>query len=227
MLFLVDFMNFIKGTIKASPFVGVFAALSDEVLLVPHSVLEKEIKGAGEKLGVRVVKCSIANSSLIGVLGRLFGNKLIVPEIIEKMEIEELERNDVEVMVLKEVMALGNLVALNGNAGIVSPLLGKHRAKEIEEFFGVPMESSLVAGSELAGAALAVTNKGFIVHQNINEKELKGLEKLFKVRGSPTTANYGDRFIGNDVIPNSKGAIVGEMTTPFEMMRIDEGLSGE
>ena len=220
-------MNFIKGTIKASPFVGVFAALNEEILFVPYSVQEKEVKGIEAKLEVAVIRCSLANSSLIGVLGKTLGKKMAVPEIVENREIKELERNGIEVLKLKGVMALGNLVALNGNGGIASPLLQEKQVKELSDFFDVKIKQGRVAGSELVGAAVVVTNKGFIVHQGITELEHKSLEKLFKVKGGPTTANYGDRFIGNDIVANSKGAIVGEMTSPFEMMRIDEALTGD
>ena len=72
-------MNFIKGTIKASPFVGVFAALNEEILFVPYSVQEKEVKGIEAKLEVAVIRCSLANSSLIGVLGKTLGKKMAVP----------------------------------------------------------------------------------------------------------------------------------------------------
>ena len=220
-------MNIIKGTIKASPFVGVFASLSEEVLFVPHSVQDKEIRNMEARLGTAVVKCSLANSALIGVLGKVLGSKIAVPEIAEAIEIKELERNGIEVLKVRGVMALGNLIALNGNAGIASPLLHTNQVKEIRDFFGIKIKQARVAGSDLVGAALVVTNKGFIVHQGITEIEHKSLEKLFKVRGNPTTANYGDRFVGNDVIANSNGAIVGEMTSPFEMMRIDEALTGD
>jgi len=220
-------MNIIKGTIKASPFVGVFAALSEEILFVPHSVQDKEIKGIEAKLGVEVVKCALANSSLMGVLCKAFGKRIVVPEIAEGTEIRDLEKQGIEVLKLRGVMALGNLVAFNRNAGIASPLMHESQVREMGEFFGIKIRQGRVAGSDLVGAAMVVTNKGFIVHQGINESELKQLEKLFKVRGNPTTANYGDRFIGNDIIANSKGAIVGEMTSPFEMMRIDEALTGD
>ena len=220
-------MNFIKGTIRASPFVGVFACLTDKTLFVPHSVQDKEIKDIEGKLDVAVVKCSLANSTLIGVLGKAIGNRIAVPEIADAREIRDMERNGVEVLKVGGVMALGNLVALNGKAGIASPLLREKQVRELQDFFGVKIKQERVSGSDLVGAAVVVTNKGFIVHQSITETEHKSLEKLFKVRGIPTTAKYGDRFIGNDVVANSSGAIVGDMTTPFEMMRIDEALTGD
>jgi len=45
----------------------------------------------------------------------------------------------------------------------------------------------------------------------------------FKVKGIPATANYGDRFIANSVIANSKGTATGANTSGPEMARIDEG----
>ena len=220
-------MNFIKGTIKASPFVGVFAALSEDFIFAPHGIQEKEAKDIERKLGAEMIKCSIANSALIGVFGKALGNKIALPEIAGDDEVRLLEKSGIDVIRLKGVLALGNLLALNSKGGIASPLIEGAQLKELRDFFGIKIITGQVAGSDLSGAGLVVTNKGFIVHQNTNEKELKSLEKLFGVKGTPTTANYGDRFVGNDVIANSKGAVVGKMTTSFEMMRIDEALTGD
>ncbi|MEK6902504.1 MAG: hypothetical protein AABX02_02875, partial [archaeon] len=54
--------------------------------------------------------------------------------------------------------------------------------------------------------------------------EMEQLEAIFKVPGMTTTANYGDAFIGNSVLVNKHGGVVGERTSGPELARIDEGL---
>ena len=219
-------MEIIKRTIKGSPFVGVFSVITDAVGLFPKYVEKKEIKGIEDILGVEVIRTNIANSSLLGVFIAGVGKKFIVPNIAEEREIEYLEEAGLKVKKI-DASALGNLVALNENACIVSPLIESGETKEIKKFFRINYYQRRVAGNDLPGSSTVVTNKGFIVHPNVSEKEYKELKKLFNVHGTATTANYGDPFVGNDVVANSNGAIVGLYTSGHELIRIDEGLRGD
>ena len=84
-----------------------------------------------------------------------------------------------------------------------------------------------IGGSDLIGSLCVASNKGFIVSPSVTKKEFKIIEKALKVKGTSATANYGDKFVGNSVIANSKAVIVGSLTSGHELNRIDEGLSGE
>ncbi len=221
-------MNFSRATIRSSPYVGVFCSATDEFALVPHSIQTKEQKLIGEKLDVRTVRTSIGNSGLLGVLAKGLGGKLVVSSLIEDAERRQLEKEGIELLVLGEnFTATGNLIAVNSKAGVASPLFSDQTVKRIGGFFGVKFEKMVVAGSELAGACITVTNKGLITNPNISEKDFGRLEALFGVKGRATTANYGDLFVGNSVIANSKGVIAGEKTSGIELSKIDEGLRGE
>ncbi|AJF60623.1 MAG: translation initiation factor IF-6 [Candidatus Diapherotrites archaeon] len=220
-------MHFLKKTIRGSPFVGVFAVASEDFFLVPFSIEKKELAGIEEKLGAKVVKASLASSPLLGVLSVMLGKMIALPETVIEEEVAFLERHGMQAKKLEGIHALGNLIAVNENGGIASPLIGKKTVEGLEKFFGVHFSRMTVAGSNLAGAATTVTNKGFIVHPNIKQDEFRELEKIFGVRGQPTSANYGDKFIGNDIVANSKGALIGEFTTSYEVLRINEGLSGD
>ncbi len=220
-------MEFLKTNITGSPFVGIFCAVSEKFAIIPTLVNKKEEQKIEEILQVKVIKTTLANSSLLGALSVMFEDKIAVPSIVEESEKRELQKQGLEVKEIKGQAALGNLVTLNKNAGIASTLLSAKSIHDISEFFGVKILQKDVAGTNLAGSAIELTNKGFIVHPNIKAKELEGLKKTFGVHGVPTTANYGDRFIGNDVVANTKGALVGSITTSFEMIRIDEALRNE
>lgn len=219
-------MDILKTNINSSPFLGVFCSASEKFALVPFSTSKKQIHEIEQKLGVKAVQTSMGNSSLIGVLSVLFEDKIVLSEIVEENEKEHLQKNGLKIKQLKGHLAIGNMVSLNKNGGIASRSLSKKEVKALEDFFGVKLVQKDIAGSNLAGSAIAVTNKGFIVHPNVKEKEFLEIKKIFKVDGNPTTANYGDRFVGNDVVANSKGALIGSITTTFEMIRIDEALRG-
>jgi translation initiation factor 6 len=219
-------MRIEKTSLRGSPFIGVLGAVTEKIALLPRNTTRKEVKMVEDVLGVQVIKTSIASSDLIGALVK--GNKkgFVVGEIIEEKELNELEDFGVKVKVVKGFNALGNLIALNDFGGIISPLINGKALKEIEKFFKVKFVKTSIANSEVSGASIAVSNKGFIVNPNVNKKEFKLIEKVFKVKGQASTANYGDVFVGNDVLANSKGVLVGNQTSGFELIRIDEGFRG-
>ncbi|MAG18318.1 MAG: translation initiation factor IF-6 [Candidatus Diapherotrites archaeon] len=220
-------LNFERVNLRSSPYVGIFGIATDEFVLVPNSVLPKELKKIETELEVKSIKANLGGTSLLGILATGFDNKLVVSSIVEKHEIETLEKEGFEVLQIGGYTATGNLVALNNNGGIASTLFSEKVVGELEDFFGVKFKVMNIAESDVIGACVTVTNKGFIAHPNINENDFKELEKVFGVKGEATTANYGDLFVGNSVLANSKGVIVGELTSGIELSKIDEGLRGE
>jgi translation initiation factor 6 len=222
-------MNFAKGTIKNSPYMGVFATVTDEVAIVPFSITEKEEKTIEKTLEVEVIKASIGETAMIGILAKGLGKKIAVSSLAENHEIKALEHKGIEAIKIDAggFTSTGNLICMNYKAGIASQLLGKKNIEKISKFFKIKFKTRTIAGSELVGAAATVTNKGFICNPNIKPKEFKELQKIFGTHGKPTTANFGDLFVGNSVIANSKGAIAGENTSGIEMLKIDEGLRGD
>jgi len=215
-----------KQTIRGSPFVGVLAIATESVSIVPKGMEKKELNALGETLDVDAIQATIANSPLIGSLAKALGKKMVVPEIVERKEVEFLESQGLKVKTIDGIAALGNLIALNENGMLLSPSIEKRQQKEIERFFGIPAQSFTIAGSDLVGSGITCTKQGFIAHPKILQKEFNALKKLFCVSGKATSVNYGDAFVGNSVLANAYGALVGTNTTPSELLRIDEGLGG-
>ncbi len=210
--------------LHGSPYIGVFCAASDRYALVPHFIDQKENKRIGETLNVDVIPTSIGNSFLNGVLSRGLGNKFCVASDIQDNEIDHLKSNGIHIHVLKEISAVGNLLCMQKNAGIISPTISLDEKKDLEEFFGIPLHAMLIGKSELAGSSLVATEKGFLANPRASVEQLEMLEKLFRVAGMTTTANYGDPYVGNSVLANAFGTMVGERTSGPELARIDEGL---
>jgi translation initiation factor 6 len=216
-----------KKTIKGSPFIGIFASVTEKIGLFPLQLEEKEIKKMEEFFEIEIIQTSIAGSSLIGSFVKGNSKGFVLPETAEEKEIKFLEEQGIKVKKINGLTALGNLIALNDFGGIISPLIEKNNFNEIKKFFGIPFMHTVVANSEVVGSCVVATNKGFVLHPEIKEKELKEIESLFKVKGMPSTANYGDPFVANDLLANSKGVLIGEYTSNAEMLMIDEGLRGD
>ena len=173
------------------------------------------------------MKTNLGQTSLTGILSTGIKKKIVVSNITENDEIKKLEKEGIEIMVLEGLTSTGNLIAVNKNGGIVSPLIKEKPVKDLGDFFKVKLEKMRIADNEVPGASITVTNKGFICHPNISEKDFSKLEKVFGVKGMATTANYGDLFVGNSVIANTNGVMVGSLTSGIELGKIDEGLRGE
>ncbi len=220
-------MRIEKLSLNGSAFIGVFGAVTEKIGLFPHNLSPKEEKKIRDVLELEVVKCSVAGTRLIGAMVKGNSRGFIVPESAEKTEIRALEEKGLKVKAVEGLNALGNLVALNDFGCIVSPLLPGKKKKEIESFFRLTAAQESVAKNEVAGASVVATNRGFLVNPNADREEFKLIEQTFKVPGAAATANYGDVFVANDVLANSKGVLIGSQTSGHEIIRIDEGLRGE
>lgn len=219
-------MKIIKKTIRSSPYIGVFGTATEKCVLLPTTIHHKEEKGIREAFNAETIKTTIACSPLIGVLTIGNMNGFIASEIAEEKEIESLNALGIRIKKIDTVATIGNMVEVNDSRGICSNSLPKKTREEIEKFLKVELKTVQVSGTEVTGASIVLTNKGFIANPCISQKEFREIEKWTGLKGKTTTANMGDSFLGNSVIANSHGAAVGEFTTGYEIIRIDEGLNG-
>jgi putative translation initiation factor eIF-6 len=210
--------------IRDSPYIGVFCMITEDVALVPKDIKKKELEKI-KKFDAEIIKANVADSILLGVLMAGTGTRFIVPELLSREEEELFSSKGLEVLQLGN-KAYGNLISMNSNGGIVSTAIEKKDFGKIKRFFGTKLLHKKLSCTELTGSSLVVTDSGFIVNPGISSSEFSLLKKLFRVNGAATTANYGDSFVGNGVLANSKAAFVGSYTTGTELIRIDEGLRG-
>lgn len=210
-----------------SPYVGIFCVVTERVALFPlRHMAQKELHRVEELLGVEVVRTNLANSALLGSLAIGNSQGFVVSDIVEEHEIDSLQKSGLMVKRIPSISAIGNLVEINDAKALCSAVLPEAIRDEIGKFLRVEIKTACIAGSDLIGANLVATNRGFIINPNASAKEFSMVEKYFGLQGTTATANYGDVFIGNDVAANTNAAIVGSYTTGFELSRIDEGLHG-
>jgi len=219
-------LEIIKKTVKGSPYIGVFTIITNEIGLFPVDTSDEDIAEIEKLLKIRIIKSTLANCSLNGVLSTGIGKKIAITGMATETEIAKLENEGLEVKAVPHVTAIGNLIALNKNGGVASPILSNKTLELLQDFFEISIEKLKIADNEVPGASITTTNKGFIAHPNIKDKDYERLKKIFNVYGTTTTANYGDPFVGNSVIANDTAVIVGAQTSGHELIRIDEGLRG-
>ena len=107
---------------------------------------------------------------------------------------------------------------------MVHPDIKNKTVKEIEDVLGVPVTKGTIGGLKTVGMSAVVTGKGLLCHPKSSDEELRVLEKVFGVPVMIGTVNHGSPVIGSGLVANSKGAIIGNLTTGIEMGRIEEAL---
>ena len=211
--------------LTGNPNLGVYISVTDEIAIVPLNlpmVMENSIE---EALEVEVIRNSIAGSNLAGALS--VGNSkgfIVSPYTVDK-EIECLKSNGINVAKIPDkYTAVGNIIALNDNGAIATPLLSDTSVKIIEDLLELKVERFSIANSNIIGSLATVTNKGALLHPETTIEEIKVIEEVFKVPADIGTVGRGIPLVGACSIANSSGAIVAENTTGPEMARIEESL---
>jgi len=215
-------MRIDKGTINASPFVGIFAVVTERIALLPYAVVPKEQVKFKELFDVEIIKTKLADSSLLGVMCAGISDRFVVSELALDSEIEMLKQAGLHIKRIGGLTAIGNLLRVNESGGIASRVLTRQQLTEIESFLKVKLTVTRVASLDIVGSAVVATDNGFIAHPNTLKEEFSMLKKSFGVDGIVTTLNYGDKFVGNDAVANSRAMLVGNRTTAFELLKIND-----
>ena len=211
----------IKSAINAQPFIGTFTVTSEDITIIPPLSDEKIFSDA---LETEIIETTIGGTRLLGALACVNSKGMIVADIISDRELDSLLEY-IDVTVLSEIHnALGNNILLNDNGALINPSLSKMAKKGIEENLDVSVEKGTIAGMRTVGSLGMVTNKGLLCHPHATEEEIGMMEDLFGVPITKITANHGSGWVGTCMVANTKGAVIGDLTTPIEMGRIEEGL---
>jgi len=211
------------GTVE----VGLFAVPTEKICLVPPQLKPRQRKLIGAVLDVVVVPTTIAGTILLSPMAVGNSNGIILSNMVLDEEIKAIKKRigDMNLSVIDgRYTAIGNLVLANDKAALVSSILPRSAVKKIRDVLGVEVVRGKIANRSYVGSLAVVTNSGGIAFAEISEEEEKKLSELFKVEIVPGTVNDGISFVRSGIIANSKGAIIGSMTTGPELMTISRAL---
>ena len=217
MLELLDF--------NENPNVGVLCRANDDVCFIQTGLTKKVKKKVSLALEVDLIELSIFDASVIGSLLAFNSNGAIVTDFVDKRTAKTLEDNGFNVYVIQDnINAAGNDILVNDNGALVHPDLKDETVKEIKKTLKIPVKRGTIASLKTVGMTAVVTNKGLLCHPKASEGEKTLLGKLFDVDVMIGTVNHGVPLIGSGLVANTKGAIIGNLTTGIEMGRIEEAL---
>ncbi|MFO7618062.1 MAG: translation initiation factor IF-6 [Thermoplasmata archaeon] len=214
-----------KGMIFGNPYVGVFCAANESIGIIPfateHNFPELVTRFLGVELAIRM---SVDGCSTLGSLIRMNSNGAIVSQSVSDDEIKRIEPHIKVTRIAQRHNAMGNNVLANDNGAICHPDFDDRTIELISKALKVPVERGTIAGYTTVGSSAVATNKGAICHPHTSSYEMEAMERVLGVKPQLCTANYGTGQVGACMIANSRGALVGETTTPIELGKVEEGL---
>ncbi len=209
-----------KYSIESQPYIGIFSVTSQELTVAMPN--DKSV--FSEAMETPVVNTTVGGTRLVGALSVMNSSGMLVADITEEREIQPILEYVGVTLLPEKHNALGNNILANDNGALINPNLSRKSEEAIAEALDVDVKRGTIAGLKMVGSLGVATNKGVLCHPHVKEHEVKLMENLFKVPVSKTTANHGSGWIGTCMIANTKGAVVGDLTTPIELGRIEDGL---
>lgn len=209
---------------NGNPYIGVYAAANEFVAFVPRDAPDSLIRDLEESLQVEVHRATLSGTNLIGSLVSMNSFGAVVSNMATSSEVEHLSEHLPVFRIEDRINASGNNILANDHGCVANPDLSSHTLRGIEETLQVPVAQSPVAGHKTVGSVCVVTNKGVLCHPSITSEEMAILKDMLKVQAAIGTLNYGAPLVGACIVANTKGAVVGNKSTPIEMGRVEDGL---
>lgn len=207
-----------------TPNIGVHASVNESLALVAANSAPGFITDIEEILGVETVLTTVSGSFVIGSLVRMNSYGAVVSGLIETVELERI-RKMIPVTVLPDkINAAGNNILANDKGAIINPQLDSGTCKKIADALGVEAVRASLGGYDTVGSACVVTNKGCLCNVNATDDDIALIKDVLGVEAKKGSVNHGSRQVGAGILCNTKGALIGDESTPIEMGKIEDGL---
>jgi len=208
-----------------NPNVGVSCKTNDKIAFIQRGLSKKIKKKVINALDVELVELGIADANIIGSLLAINSSGAVATDFIDNKGIKTITDQGLDFCIIKDkINAAGNDILVNDKGALVHPDMKDSSLKMMEETLNVSVHRGTIAYLKTVGMAAVVTNQGCLCHPKVSDEEKKILESVFDVEVMIGTVNHGVPLIGSGLVANSKGAIVGNLTTGIEMGRIEEAL---
>ena len=204
--------------------IGVFTAVNESVAFIAADAAPEFVKDVEEALQVETELMTVAGSFVIGSLVVMNSNGAVVSGLADPKERETIGKHISCTPIDDPLNAAGNNILANDKGAIVNPEYSKALVKTISDALGVECVPASIAGINTVGSICRATNKGCVCHADASDEDVQLIADVLKVEPIRSTVNHGARMLGAGILANSKGALIGDDTTPIEMGKIEEGL---
>lgn len=213
-------MSIYKYRVYRSANIGIFIRTNDDYIFIPKGFAHSKASRLEEFLSAKSIRVSIAHTRLLGPLMVANNHGIVTASIVDEDELNAFKATGLKVVRLNSrLTAVGNLVAANDRAAIVSTLLDGS-IDLIRDVLGVKVVPMSIASYHQVGAVLSCTNKGAVIHPNASNEEIERVSSILEVDVEPATVNGGVPFVSSGIVANSKAVVVGSLTTGPEMVML-------
>lgn len=213
-----------KSNYHGNPYIGLFVEVSEYFSLFPMDINKKLENVIIDTLKVEPIYINIAESNLNGAYALTFKDLVLLPSICDE-EVTKLKDRGIDVFLIDtRFNALNNNIVIGKKGGFINPRMEVEVKKNIEDILGIELERKRIAGYSTIGSIIYTTQKGFLMTYKANDDEFNLVKDTLGLEGERTSLNMGTQFISLSILANSKGAIVGELTTGIELARVEQGL---
>jgi translation initiation factor 6 len=208
-----------------NPNVGVYCRANDAAVFLQKGLSAKLKHKIHDALQVDLVELTITDANIIGSLLVINKTGAIVTDFADTDTIKCIKQQGLKVFRIKDVInAVGNDILANDHGVLVHPDIKPSSIQKISETLDVPAYTGTIAELKTVGMAAVVTNKGCLCHPKTTDQEKRHLRDVFDVEVMIGTVNHGFPLIGSGIVANTKGAVIGNLTTGIELNRIEEAL---
>ncbi|UWG49066.1 Translation initiation factor 6 (eIF-6) [Halanaeroarchaeum sp. HSR-CO] len=209
-----------------SPYVGVFAEVTDEYVVVRRDLDDDIAEALEEELAATAVPTTVGGSATVGALLAGNENGILVSSRATDREMDRLETaTDLPIAKIPgRINAAGNVVLANDSGAFVHPDLSREAVQVVKDTLDVPVTRGNIAGVQTVGTAAVANNRGALCHPKATDDELDVIEEALDVHADIGTINYGGPLLGSGLVANDAGFVVGEDTTGPELGRIEDAL---
>lgn len=205
--------------------IGVSAVANESLAFTSPDADDSFLRDLEEALGVKPYKTTVAGSHAVGSLVAMNSFGAAVSGLIESSEAAVIEK-EIPVVLLPDFLnAAGNNILVNDKGAIVNPDFTDAMVKDIERVLNVEVVRSAIAGCNIVGSVCKCNNNGCVCSIDATDDDIEIIKEVLRVKEvQRTTVNHGSKYVGSGIVANSKGALVGDATTPIEMGRLEDGL---
>ena len=218
-------MHILTCNYNQNPNVGLFCYANDKYCLVPHLFPKKLKKEFEEVLQVPIYEIKAVGTDLLGVF--LAGNDdcLLVPKIMFKTELQQLEKFKIKYKIINtELTALGNNLLIANGMCIANPDYNDAMLKEIKSGLKTQVKTGKISEFNIVGSLAVNNSKGCLVSADIKDFEKKFLEDNLKSKITKGTINFGSPYVSSGIVCNSNGFIAGDASGGPEVQNVDIAL---
>jgi translation initiation factor 6 len=213
-----------SGSLAGSPYLGVFCRAGETLALLPPTAPAEFAGLVSRCLGVPAARITVGGIEVVGSLVAFNSRGAVLPDYATDEEMATLAKVLPVHRLGGRINALGNTILVNDRGAVVHPEYTAEQRDAIASALGVPVVPSTVAGLGTVAMAAVATNLGVVVHPRITAEETAVLESTLKVPVHKSTANFGIPLVGACLAANSRGMVVGDQTTPVELVHLEDGL---